>query len=227
MGRRILSIVAVLCLLFVSVSSFAQKKITVSGVVTDDSGAPAVGAAVMIEGTSTGTVADNNGRYSIQAPANANLVFSSIGMETKTIPVDGRTIIDATLGYDSMLLESTVVVGYGTQRKGSLTGAVAAVEGEQMIKTKNENPQNMLTGRVAGVRVWQKTAEPGQYNANLDIRGMGAPLVVIDGVPRSVADFQRLSPNDIDNISVLKDASAAIYGVRGGNGVIQIGRAHV
>ncbi len=222
MSRRILSIVAVLCLLFVSVSAFAQKKITVSGVVTDDSGAPAVGAAVLIEGTSTGTATDVNGRYSIQAPSNSNLVFSSIGMETKTIPVDGRTNIEVTLGYDSMLLESTVVVGYGTQRKGSLTGSVAAVGGEQMIKTKNENPQNMLTGRVAGVRVWQKTAEPGQYNASMDIRGMGSPLVVIDGVPRSVGDFQRLSPNDIDNISILKDASAAIYGVRGGNGVILV-----
>ncbi|MBQ6081581.1 MAG: TonB-dependent receptor [Bacteroidales bacterium] len=222
MSRRILSIVAVLCLLFVSVSAFAQKKITVSGVVTDDSGAPAVGAAVMIEGSSTGTVTDNNGRYSIQAPSNSNLVFSSIGMETKTIPVDGRTSIDVALGYDTMLLESTVVVGYGTQRKGSITGSVAAVGGEQMIKTKNENPQNMLTGRVAGVRVWQRTAEPGQYNASLDIRGMGSPLVVIDGVPRSVSDFQRLTPNDIDNISILKDASAAIYGVRGGNGVILV-----
>ena len=222
MSRRILSILAVLCLLFVSVSAFAQKKITVTGVVTDDSGAPAIGAAVMVEGSSTGTVTDNNGRYSILAPSNANLVFSSIGMETKTIPVDGRTSIDATLGYDSMLLESTVVVGYGTQRRGSITGSVAAVGGEQMIKTKNENPQNMLTGRVAGVRVWQKTAEPGQYNASMDIRGMGSPLVVIDGVPRSVSDFQRLSPNDIDNISILKDASAAIYGVRGGNGVILV-----
>ena len=222
MSRRILSIVAVLCLLFGSVSAFAQNKITVSGLVTDDSGAPAVGAAVMIEGTSTGTVADNSGRYSILAPSNSNLVFSSIGMETKTIPVEGRTHIDVTLGYDSMLLESTVVVGYGTQRKGSITGSVAAVDGEQMIKTKNENPQNMLTGRVAGVRVWQRTAEPGQYNASLDIRGLGSPLVVIDGVPRSVSDFQRLTPNDIDNISILKDASAAIYGVRGGNGVILV-----
>jgi len=222
MSRRILSFVSAICLLFGSVSAFAQQKITVSGVVTDDKGEPAVGVAVMVRGTTDGAVTDLDGRYSISAPSNAYLVFSSIGMETKTIPVDGRATINAALGYDSMLLESTVVVGYGTQRKGSLTGSVAAVGGEQMVKTKNENPQNMLTGRVAGVRVWQKTSEPGQYNASLDIRGMGSPLVVIDGVPRDVSDFQRLSPNDIDNVSVLKDASAAIYGVRGGNGVILV-----
>jgi len=222
MSRRILSIVSAFCLMFVSVSTFAQQNITISGVVTDEDGGPAVGATVMIQGTNTGSATGVDGKYTITAPANANLVFSSIGMETKTIPVEGRTTINTVLGYDSMVLESTVVVGYGTQKKGSITGAVAAVGGEQMIKTKNENPQNMLTGRVAGVRVWQRTAEPGQYNTSLDIRGMGSPLVVIDGVPRDVSDFQRLSPNDIDNVSVLKDASAAIYGVRGGNGVILV-----
>lgn len=222
MSGRILSFVSAICLILGSVSAFAQQKITVTGVVTDENGEPATGVTVMIEGTTTGAFTDFNGRYSITAPSNANLVFSSIGMETKTVPVDGRTSINATLGFDSTLLESTVVIGYGTQKRGSITGAVAAVGGEQMIKTKNENPQNMLTGRVAGVRVWQRTAEPGQYNTSLDIRGMGTPLVVIDGVPRDASDFQRLSPNDIDNVSVLKDASAAIYGVRGGNGVILV-----
>ncbi len=91
-----------------------------------------------------------------------------------------------------------------------------------MIKTNTENPQNMLTGRVPGVRVWQRTAEPGEYAASMDIRGMGSPLVVIDGVPREMSDFQRLSPTDIENVSVLKDAAAAIYGLRGGNGVILV-----
>ena len=222
MMRRITSIVSAICILFVSATAFAQQKITVTGVVSDDNGEPMVGVAVLVKGTTTGTVTDIDGRYSISAPSDAILVISSIGMETKNIPVDGRTKIDASLAYDSILLEGSVVVGYGTQRKGSITGAVAAVGGEQMVKTKTENPQNMLTGRVAGVRVWQKTAEPGQYHADLDIRGMGTPLVVIDGVPRDVSDFQRLSPNDIDNVSVLKDASAAIYGVRGGNGVILV-----
>ena len=90
------------------------------------------------------------------------------------------------------------------------------------MQTKNENPQNMLTGRVPGVRVWQKSAEPGTFNNSFDIRGLGSPLVVIDGVPRTTADFQRLNPNDIDDISVLKDAAAAIYGVRAANGVVLV-----
>src|SRR5690606_14305069 len=91
-----------------------------------------------------------------------------------------------------------------------------------MLQTKNENPQNMLTGRVPGVRVWQRSAEPGTFSTNFDIRGFGSPLVVIDGVPRSMEEFQRLNPNDIEDISALKDASAAIYGVRGANGVLLV-----
>ena len=120
------------------------------------------------------------------------------------------------------MLNDVVVVGYGTQKRGSVTGAVAAVKGDEMIKTKNENPQNMLTGRVTGVRVWQKSAEPGSYNNNFDIRGMGAPLVIIDGIPRDVSDFQRMNANDIQDISVLKDASASIYGLRSANGVVLV-----
>jgi TonB-dependent SusC/RagA subfamily outer membrane receptor len=113
-------------------------------------------------------------------------------------------------------------VGYGTQKRGSLTGAVSAVSGDEMLHTKNENPQNMLTGRIPGVRVWQKSAEPGSYNDNFDIRGMGSPLVIIDGVPRDVSDFQRMNPEDIQDISVLKDASASIYGLRAANGVVLV-----
>jgi len=96
------------------------------------------------------------------------------------------------------------------------------VKGTEMRQTKNENPQNMLAGRIPGVRVWQKSAEPGAYSANFDIRGLGAPLVVIDGVPRTSEDFQRLNPSDIEEVSVLKDASAAIYGVRSANGVVLV-----
>ena len=91
-----------------------------------------------------------------------------------------------------------------------------------MIKTKNENPQNMLTGRIPGLRVWQKSSEPGTFNNSFDIRGMGSPLIIIDGIPRSTEEFQRLNAMDIDDISVLKDASAAIYGVRAANGVVLV-----
>ena len=145
-----------------------------------------------------------------------------LGNETASVVVNNGGIVNVILENDTNLLEETVVIGYGTVKKGSITGAVSAVGGEDMVKTNTDNTQNMLTGRIPGVRVWQKTAEPGQYNAALDIRGMGSPLVVIDGVPREMSDFQRLSPTDIENVSVLKDASAAIYGLRGGNGVILI-----
>ena len=144
------------------------------------------------------------------------------GFRTVSVSVDGRSVINVTLSADNIYLESVVVVGYGTQKRGSVTGAVVGIDGDNMLRTKSENPQNMLTGRVAGVRVWQKSAEPGVYSNSMDIRGLGTPLVVIDGVPRTIEDFQRLNPSDIENVSVLKDASAAIYGVRGGNGVILV-----
>lgn len=213
------------CFVFASVVSEArQQQVTVSGKVTasgDESGLP--GVNVVIKGTTFGTTTDAEGKYVIQVEdADAVLVFSFIGYKTQEITVSSRSAIDVVLESDAQQLDEVVVVGYGTQQRVTLTGAVANVKGDEMRRTKNENPQNMLTGRIAGVRVWQRSAEPGTFNNNVDIRGLGAPLVVIDGVPRSVADFQRLNPNDIDDISVLKDASAAIYGVRAANGVILV-----
>ncbi len=222
MNKRIVKLMSVLWLTLVSTLSFAQNRVTVSGVVSDQSGQPVIGASVIAQGSTTGVPTDLDGKYSITVPADAILEFSSVGMASQAIPVNGRGIINVVLAEDNTFLESVVVVGYGTQKRGSLTGAIAAVGGDQMIKTKTENPQNMLTGRVAGVRVWQRTAEPGQYAASMDIRGLGSPLVVIDGTPREIADFQRLSPSDIENVSVLKDAAASIYGLRGGNGVILV-----
>ena len=134
----------------------------------------------------------------------------------------GRRELNFVLQDDVNQLQDVVVVGYGTQKRGSITGSVAAVKGDEMVRTKNENPQNMLTGRVAGVRVWQKSSEPGSYNNNFDVRGMGTPLVIIDGVPRDMSDFQRMNADDIQDISVLKDASASIYGLRSANGVVLV-----
>jgi TonB-linked SusC/RagA family outer membrane protein len=120
------------------------------------------------------------------------------------------------------VLEEVVVVGYGVQAKATLTGAVSAIKGSDVITTKNENVQNMLTGKISGVRVTQKTAEPGAFNNNFDIRGMGSPLIIIDGIPRASDALQRMDANDIESISVLKDASAAVYGVRAANGVVLV-----
>ena len=208
-------------MVFVPISSWAQN-ITISGVVTDNENEPVIGATVAVKNTTTGTVTNMNGEYSIRASSDAILVYQFIGLVTQEISVNGRTTIDVALKVDQQSLEEVVVVGYGTQKKVTISGSVAGVKGDELRQTKNENPQNMLTGRIAGVRVWQKSAEPGTYNNNFDIRGLGAPLIVIDGVPRTTAEFQRLNPNDIEDVSVLKDASAAIYGVRAANGVVLV-----
>ncbi len=210
-----------LLVVFVPLSLLAQNS-TISGVVTDDTNEPIIGATVLVKNTPTGVLTGPNGEYSISAPANGILVFKYLGLATKEEPVNGRSRIDIMMTVDESVLDEVVVVGYGVQKKVTLTGAVAGVKGSEMIHTKNENPQNMITGRIAGVRVWQKSAEPGAYNNNFDIRGMGAPLVVIDGVIREMADFQRLNANDIEDVSVLKDASAAIYGARSANGVVLV-----
>jgi len=115
-----------------------------------------------------------------------------------------------------------VVVGFGTQRRANLTGSIAAIGNQELEVTKNQNTQNMLTGKVPGVRVIQRTAEPGDFSNQFDIRGFGTPLIVIDGVPRGNDSFSRLSPDEIESISVLKDASAAVYGVKAANGVVLV-----
>ncbi len=215
-------IILLVVLAAISTGLIAQDKIKVRGTVVDNTQLPVIGASVMVQGSTVGVPTDLDGNYEIEVASNAILEFSYLGYKTVEMPVNGRANINVVLVEDNTFLESVVVVGYGTQKKGSITGSVVGVNGDNMLKTKNENPQNMLTGRVPGVRVWQKSAEPGTYNNSLDIRGLGEPLVIIDGVPRTSADFQRLNPTDIENVSVLKDASAAIYGVRGGNGVILV-----
>lgn len=209
-------------LLFLIPAALSAQNINVTGVVTDSDNEPLPGATVMVQNSTVGTVADIDGNYSISAPEDGVLEFMFLGFVAREEPVNGRSVINVTLEYEDQSLDEVVVVGYATQRKVTLTGAVSGVKGSEMVQTKNENPQNMLTGRIPGVRVWQKSAEPGTFNNNFDIRGLGAPLVVIDGVPRSTGEFQRLNPNDIEDISVLKDASAAIYGVRAANGVVLV-----
>ncbi|MCI1371329.1 MAG: TonB-dependent receptor [Prevotella sp.] len=200
----------------------AQTDITVTGTVMDVSNEPVIGATVSIQGTKSVAITDLDGKYLLKGPSDGTLVVNYIGMQPFKMAINGHSTINVVLKEDVSQLHDVVVVGYGTQKRGSLTGAVAAVSGDEMLHTKTENPQNMLTGRIPGVRVWQKSAEPGTYNDNFDIRGMGSPLVIIDGVPRDVSDFQRMNPEDIQDISVLKDASASIYGLRAANGVVLV-----
>ncbi len=214
--------VMILLVSILPLSLWAQGKI-VSGVVTDSNNEAIIGLSVLVKNSTHGTITDIDGKYSITVSEDAILEFKYLGLVSVEEKVAGRTTINVMMKEsESTALNEVVVVGYGTQKKVTLTGAVSGIKGDEMIKTKNENPQNMLTGKIAGVRVWQKSAEPGSFNNNFDIRAMGSPLVVIDGIPREVSDFQRLNSNDIEDISVLKDASAAIYGVRAANGVVLV-----
>ena len=214
-------------LLFISAlvmnsAAVQAQGIMVKGKVVDQHNEPIIGATVGVDKGKAKTVTDIDGNYTLQVPANAQIVVNYIGMKPVTQNVGGRRELNFVLQDDVNQIQDVVVVGYGTQKRGSITGSVAAVKGDEMIRTKNENPQNMLTGRVAGVRVWQKSSEPGSYNNNFDVRGMGTPLVIIDGVPRDMSDFQRMNADDIQDISVLKDASASIYGLRSANGVVLV-----
>ncbi|MCD7925085.1 MAG: TonB-dependent receptor, partial [Bacteroides sp.] len=210
-------LIAFLCC---SLSMMAQGK-SVTGTVTDPNGEAIIGASVLVKGSTNGTITDFEGNFTLQnVNDNAVLQISYIGYVTQDIPVKGKNAVRVILKEDTETLDEVVVVGYGTQKKVTLTGAVSAVKSDDIIATKNENAQNMLTGKVAGLRVVQKSAEPGAFNNNFDIRGMGAPLIIIDGIPRD--NLSRIDPNDIESLSVLKDASAAIYGVRAANGVVLI-----
>lgn len=198
-----------------------QAQHTVQGKVTDSTGTPLTGVTVLVKGSATGTSTDLDGNYALAvANTEETLVFSFLGFVSREIPVNGRSSIDVVLREAATELDELVVVGYGMQKKASLTGAVSAVKGSDLIRTKNESVVNMLSGRLPGVRVVQSSGEPGAFASGIQIRGFGAPLVIIDGVPRN--NISRLDANEIESISVLKDASAAIYGVRASNGVILV-----
>lgn len=200
---------------------WAQVTTSVSGSVKDSSGLPLVGATVVVMGTSNGVTTGVDGVFTLNCDPNAKLQISFIGYQPVVVEVNGRSRLTINMSEDATNLDEIVVVGYGVQKKATLTGAVAAVDNSQLVTTKTQNVQNMLTGKIPGVRVVQRTSEPGSDNLKFDIRGFGSPLVVIDGVPRDNI-LSSLDPNDIESISVLKDASAAIYGVRAANGVVLV-----
>ncbi|MGK6351933.1 SusC/RagA family TonB-linked outer membrane protein [Parapedobacter sp. DT-150] len=210
-------------------SAIAQEgTMTVQGKITDPEGAPISGATVAVAGSTTGTTTNDDGNYSLEVAKGASLVFSYVGYVSQTIPAD-RDRIDVQLEVDASMsnLDEVVVVGYGTQRRETITGSVASVKSTELMKSPTVNVSNALAGRLAGVVATQGSAEPGYDGAAVRIRGTNTlgnsgPLVVIDGIPARAGGFERLSPADIDNISVLKDASAAIYGARAANGVILI-----
>lgn len=200
--------------------------VTISGTVVDESGYPIPGVGVLVKDSTIGTTTDLDGLFSLKVPADAVVEFVSVGFDTVEITVNGRADLGTiTMKTSNTLLEELVVVGYGSQRKVDLTGSVAIVDADEMKKVSHSNISTMLEGKVAGVQI-TSDGQPGADPA-VRIRGLGsfgstAPLYVIDGVPMgtTIRDF---SPNDIETIQVLKDASAAaIYGSRAANGVVII-----
>ena len=201
------------------------KKIT--GTVLDATGMPVIGANVMVKGTTNGTITDMDGKFTLEVDNNATLVVSYIGFANQEIKVGNQTNLSIAMKEDAEALDELVVVGYGTQKKVNLTGAVTAVSGEDMAKRPVTNTTTMLQGQVPGLRIVQGTGQPGAESVSVKIRGVGtfsgagaSPLVLINGV---TGDLSSVDPNMIESVSVLKDAaSAAIYGARAANGVILI-----
>jgi len=197
---------------------------TVSGKVTDESGQPLPGVSVIIKGTTQGTVTNADGEYIItNVPADANLVFSFVGMRTQEVIIDNQTVINTQMIEETIGLEEIVAVGYGVQRKETLTGSVSSVEGYKFDVGHVTNISQSIAGQLPGLVSIAYSGEPGRDDATLRVRGINtlgnnSPLVVVDGVVgRSI---NRLNPSEIESISILKDASAAIYGARAANGVI-------
>ncbi|MCI6313778.1 MAG: TonB-dependent receptor [Bacteroidales bacterium] len=217
-----LATIFLLCLM--SSALFAQN-IQVQGTVLDNEGYPQIGAGVFQKGTSNGTVTDLDGRYSLSVPADAVLVYSFQGFSDVEEAVNGRETIDVTMNLDSQFLEEVVVVGYGVQKSKDLTAPIVTVKGDALSKQAAANPMSALQGMVAGVQIIQSGA-PGA-GPSVKVRGVGSigdyasPLYIVDGTFVDNIDF--LSNNDIESLTVLKDASAAaIYGVRAANGVVLV-----
>ncbi|TPV35566.1 TonB-dependent receptor [Paucihalobacter ruber] len=203
------------------------QKLLVSGVVVEQNGQPLPGANILEKGTTNGTQTDIDGQFNLTVKDNSStLVVSYIGYLTKEIVVNENTNFNIVLEESRASLEEVVVVGYGRQKKVTLTGAVSDIRTEEIKESKTANLANNLTGRIPGLVINARGGEPGSDQIDVRIRGIGTtgntqPLYVIDGVP-SRGSFERLNPDDIESISVLKDASAAIYGAQAANGVILV-----
>lgn len=200
----------------------------ISGLVREADGTPIMGASIFVKGTKIGTVTNIRGEFSLEVPANSTVLVSYLGFTTREVSVKGSSNLKITLNEDeAQSLNEVVVIGYGTQKKATVTGAIASVTTKDLVQTPQANISNMLVGKMPGLIAMQRSGAPGEDSSTLLIRGVStfsdntAPLVMIDGVERP--NYNGLDPNEIETVSILKDASAtAIYGVRGANGVILI-----
>jgi TonB-linked outer membrane protein, SusC/RagA family len=214
-------------LIVISPKGSITQDIVLKGRITDKNKQPVPGATIKIEGTSKGTTTDADGNFSLSVPESARITISAIGFTPQTITVNGSGPLNITLLEDTKGLSEVVVVGYGSQKRESVTGSVATIKGADLVKSPATNLSNSIAGRMPGVVAMQNTGEPGYDGSTIRIRGSNTlgnndPLVVIDGVAARAGGLERLNPADIENMSVLKDASAAIYGARAANGVILV-----
>jgi len=205
--------------------AIAQDRQITGTVTSSEEGQALPGATIMQKGTTKGTVTDLDGNFSITVPEGATLVFSYVSMLTQEVPIGTSSVIDVILEPDYAQLEQVVVIGYGTAARTTLTGSVSAVQGDELKQSPTTNFSNTLVGRVPGLFAYNRSGEPGYDGATLRIRGANTlgdnnPLIVIDGIPNRTLD--RLNPAVIESFTVLKDASAAIYGTQAANGVILI-----
>ncbi len=209
---------SLILLMSLSLSSFAQQMIRVTGKVTGPDNTPLAGTSVQVKGQSSGTSTDEQGNFSISAIKGATLVFSNVGYNQREVKVNDVTL-DVILDKADKSLNDVVVVGYGTQKKGSVTGSISSVKGEQLTVAPVASISNTLAGRLPGLVSVQSSGAPGADAALLSIRGFGQALVIVDGVE---SNFNNIDANQIESISILKDGAASIYGARAGNGVILV-----
>ncbi|WP_255491358.1 TonB-dependent receptor [Dysgonomonas sp. ZJ279] len=198
-----------------------QSTNPVGGKITDAAGEPLIGVSVSVKGTIKGTMTDTNGIFKIDATEGETLVVTYIGFLPQELKVGGRKEFNIVLKEDVKVLGDVVIVGFGTQKKESITGAISAISGDQLVTTNAATTSTALAGRISGINSRQPDGRPGS-GTTIRIRGMGTPLYVIDGVQKDEGQFNNIDPNDIESISILKDASAAIYGVRAANGVVVV-----
>ena len=207
-----------------AIQNSGQQQKSVSGKVTDSSGSSLPGVTVVVKGTTKGTITDSNGAYSISnIPKNAILQFAFVGMKEQDVQVGDNSTINLTLVDEATGVEEVVVIGYGTRKKATLTGAVSNIGGAEMKTNPSPNLSSSLGGKVPGIVSVNSSGQPGEDSNKILIRGLGTlgnnnPLIIVDGI--DVGSIDRLDPNDIESLSVLKDASAAIYGSKAANGVI-------
>lgn len=215
-----------LLILLFFLASHTNAQTTVIGTVTAaQTNTPLANASVVVKGGTQGTATDDSGNFSLKVPQSATtLIVSLVGYQSKEVTITNtRILITLDIDRQKSTLDQVVVVGYATQKKATLTGAIASISGKDILTTKAPSLAASLAGKVPGLQIRQNSGMPGLFSTNINIRGMGQPLFVIDGVVRNDGtEFQKLNPEDIESISVLKDASAAIYGINASNGAILV-----